>query len=99
MHRRCSDPKDIRYARYGGRGIRVCGEWSTFEAFSKWALSNGYDDSLSIDRIDTNGDYSPDNCRWATTEEQSVNKSTTRMVEYNKRTQNISQWAEEIGIK
>lgn len=98
MRRRCSDPKDIRYERYGGRGIRVCDEWSTFEPFAEWALSNGYDDSLSIDRIDTNGDYTPDNCKWSTNSEQAVNRSTTCLIEYNGKTQSISQWADEIGM-
>lgn len=98
MHRRCEDPKDIRYDHYGGRGIRVCGEWSTFEVFSDWALSNGYNDSLSIDRIDLNGNYSPDNCRWATVQEQALNKTNARMIEYNGRAQSIAEWAAEIGM-
>lgn len=74
MHERCSNPKNKQYSDYGGRGIKVCPEWVAFEPFSEWALSNGHSDTLSIDRVDNNGNYEPSNCRWATTLEQSRNK-------------------------
>lgn len=64
------------YERYGGRGISICDEWeNSFEAFAKWAQSHGYDDSLTLDRIDPDGNYEPSNCRWATWSEQAKNKS------------------------
>jgi len=67
--------KNDNYKYYGGRGIRVCTEWlESYMAFSLWAKSTGYTDNLSIDRIDNNGDYSPDNCRWITMKEQCENK-------------------------
>ena len=74
MRSRCRNPNANFYPIYGGRGITVCDEWQTFETFYNWAISNGYSDSLTIDRIDNDKGYSPDNCRWATQHEQSMNK-------------------------
>lgn len=75
---RCTNPHNKTYSYYGGRGIKVCPEWSDKEtgvsAFCEWALSHGYQDGLTIDRIDTNGDYSPDNCRWVTMAVQCTNR-------------------------
>ena len=75
IRQRCNNPNDKDYPSYGGRGIIVCENWNkTPNLFIAWALSNGYRDDLSIDRIDVNGDYSPDNCRWATATQQARNK-------------------------
>ena len=75
IRQRCNNPNDKEYEDYGGRGIRVCEEWDkSSEAFVRWALENGYADNLSIDRIDTNSGYSPENCRWATWTQQARNK-------------------------
>ncbi len=75
MKSRCYYSKNKFYHCYGGRGIQICEEWkSSFELFAIWALANGYKDNLSIDRIDVNGDYCPQNCRWATQKEQQNNK-------------------------
>lgn len=75
MRARCKYPSNPNYKDYGGRGIKVCDEWETsFEAFQDWALANGYAENLTIDRKDTNGDYKPSNCRWATMKEQRHNR-------------------------
>lgn len=95
---RCTNPHDIRYARYGGRGIRVCDEWNSFEAFYQWSMLTGYDDTKSIDRIDNNGDYRPDNCRWVSISEQANNKSTTRLIEYQGESMSIAEWAVKLGM-
>lgn len=75
MKTRCYRTYHQSYSNYGGRGIKVCEEWyDDFEAFEKWALSNGYTDNLSIDRIDNDGNYCPENCRWVTRAQQNANK-------------------------
>lgn len=80
---RCSNPRNPSYPRYGGRGITVCAEWQkNFTAFYIWAQANGYDDSLTLERIDNDKGYSPHNCRWATRLEQGVNKSNTVIVRF-----------------
>jgi hypothetical protein len=72
MHQRCNNPKNQRWKYYGGKGIAVCEEWQKYPAFRDWALSNGYKDGLSIDRIDSDGGYCPENCQWMTLEENSA---------------------------
>lgn len=74
MKRRCNNPADKSYYNYGGRGIKICPEWSTFEAFYQWSMENGYDNTKTIDRIDFNGNYEPSNCRWTTYYIQNRNK-------------------------
>lgn len=75
MKMRCLNENSKFYKYYGGRGITICGEWiDSFENFRDWALANGYSDELSIDRIDNNGNYEPDNCQWTTQSEQNANR-------------------------
>lgn len=100
MRERCTNPAKDHYDRYGGRGIKVCNEWmKDFVPFKEWALANGYQDNLSIDRIDNDGDYSPDNCRWATQSEQCRNRSNTVKLTHNGETKPLADWSELYGVK
>lgn len=98
MKARCFNTHDSRFKDYGGRGITVCDEWISFESFRSWALSNGYADNLTIDRVDNDGNYCPENCRWATDKQQANNRRTNRLITHNGKTQTIKQWASELGI-
>lgn len=96
---RCERPKNKAYNYYGGRGIRVCDEWrQSVEAFAEWAFQSGYQENLTIDRIDVNGDYCPENCRWATLKEQSRNRRNIRPLTYQGVTRPLWEWAEITGI-
>lgn len=100
MKQRCSSscPKH-EIELYYGRGIRVCPEWENdFEAFYRWAMAHGYRDDLSIDRIDSNGNYCPDNCRWATAKEQVNNRRNTIFVEYEGQRMALSDVAIKTGL-
>ena len=100
MKARCYNPTSKSYSRYGGRGITICDEWrNSFIVFKKWAMSHGYKEGLSIDRIDNNEGYSPDNCRWATTTQQANNKRTTLFIEHNGERKTLHEWAKVLGIK
>ena len=98
MIQRCINPKNDNYKLYGARGISVCDEWKDFTSFSKWAIESGYDDSLSIDRIDNMEGYCPGNCRWATPQEQTDNRRVTQYITFNGKKQTVKRWSEETGI-
>ena len=98
MQSRCYNQNDTRYKQYGGRGIKIDEEWNTFESFSKWAIENGYNDDLSIDRVDVDGNYSPSNCRWVNSKIQSNNKTNNKYLTYNGETHTISEWADIVNI-
>lgn len=98
MHSRCYREKDPSYKYYGGRGIKVCKEWHNIENFEKWVESNPYQKGMTLDRIDSNGDYEPSNCRWATMFEQDKNRRNSVLIEHNGETHNITEWAIKTGI-
>ena len=99
MRQRCFNPNVDCYERYGGRGITVCEEWkNSYETFRDWALSHGYKENLTIDRIDVNGNYEPSNCRWATNKEQSNNRRSNLSITYQGENHNVAEWAEILGI-
>ena len=104
MKERCHNPNYLYYHRYGGRGIKVCKEWKeSFEAFAKWAYENGYDDSKTgyeqtLDRIDNDKDYCPENCRWATQKEQVKNRSNSTHIIYNGEDLNCTEFARKYNI-
>ena len=98
MLHRCYKETDEHYDYYGGRGIKVCDDWHDFEAFQKWALVNGYADNLTIDRLDGNKDYCPENCSWATMTVQNNHKSDTKWLTYKGKTQSLSDWCRELGL-
>ena len=100
MIQRCYNPNDSSYPNYGGRGITVCEEWrNSTDAFYEWAVKNGYNKDLSIDRIDVNGNYDPSNCRWADDYVQSNNRRNNVHIEYDGKTKTIKQWAEHFGFE
>lgn len=97
MKARCLYPNDQAYKDYGGRGIKLCEKWLTFEGF--WEdMQEGYKDTLTIDRKDNNQGYYKENCRWATPKEQSLNKRSNIILTYNSKTQTVSEWAKELNI-
>ena len=99
MLNRCYRVADTGYPYYGAKGIKVCDEWREKpENFLNWALANGYSDTLTIDRIDTHGNYEPDNCRWVTMQEQNHNRSSNVFFEINGKRQTKDQWADEYHI-
>ena len=95
---RCENPNVENYPLYGGRGIRVCAEWHDIQEFEKWAEQTGYEPGLTLDRIDVNGDYCPNNCRWATRKEQANNRRNTLYITFLGETHTLSEWAEMLGV-
>lgn len=105
MRHRCLTPTHPLYKNYGARGITVCDEWLDFNNFKSWALANGYKENedhktrCSIDRIDNNGNYEPNNCRWATAKEQTNNTRKNVSITYKGETHTLAEWADIKGIK
>ena len=100
MMSRCYNESNIAFSNYGGRGIKVCKRWrSNPEAFHIWAHNIGYKKGLTLDRIDNDKGYSPENCRWATYKEQNSNRRNNHTLTYRGETKTLTQWSEKIGIK
>lgn len=99
MNQRCYNKKHKRYKDWGYRGIKVCDEWKNdIHSFFTWALANGYQKGLQIDRIDNDGDYKPSNCRFVTRKENGRNKRNNVLLTYNGETRCFTDWCEKIGI-
>lgn len=99
IKRRCYSQKDEAYKYYGARGIKMCDEWlNSFEEFYKWIKANKTSESQSIDRIDNDGDYSPENCRMADAKTQTNNRRRCRYFTFNGKTQTLMMWCEELGL-
>lgn len=99
MKQRCFNKNCNAYPTYGGRGITVCDEWKNdFLAFYNWAIAHGYSDTLTIDRIDPNGNYEPSNCRWIEIKKQCDNRRNTLRLEYNGETHTIGEWSKIVGV-
>ena len=88
-----------KYKNYGGRGITLCDEWKDFVVFREWAVDNGYADDLTIDRINSNGNYEPSNCRWTTMKVQQNNRTNNHLITCNGETHTMKEWSEIRGIK
>lgn len=104
MRRRCDYPHDISYENYGGRGIKVCEEWnSDYSAFKEWAMSAGYNPDAkrgecTLDRINPDGDYCPENCRWQSMLKQSNNRRNSYTITYNNETHTAAEWEKITGV-
>lgn len=102
---RCNNPNSKFYSRYGGRGIKMCDEWNaSYKAFREWAIRHGYDSNAAkyectIDRIDNNAGYSPENCAWVTQKRQCNNRSSNHLVTFNGTSHTLSRWSEITGIR
>ena len=113
MKYRCYNPNSTNFKNYGARGITVCREWLNkerihtyahnnptkgFLAFQEWAIANGYADNLTLDRIDNNKGYYPENCRWVTAKVQNNNRRCNLLITYIGRTQTLKQWCDELNL-
>lgn len=99
MKLRCYNEKQTGYKNYGARGIKLCDEWlNDFISFKNWAIDAGYQNDLTLDRLDNDGDYEPSNCKWSTPKEQSNHKRNNRCLEYRGEKHTIAEWSNLTGI-
>lgn len=99
IHDRCRNPNDANYYKYGARGIDVCNEWDDFITFYEWSMVNGYSDNLSIDRINNDDWYYPENCRWVDETIQANNRRTNRYITYCGNRHTLAEWSRILDIK
>lgn len=95
MKQRCQNLNDPAFPTYGARGIFVCADWDNFSLFQLWAFENGYDDELSLNRIDNDGPYSPENCCWSTQQEQMRNMRRNKVITIGDETKTMVEWSED----
>ena len=98
IHRRCYNPHEKRFNRYGGRGIVMCERWLDYANF-KADMGASYQRGLTIERINNDGNYEPNNCRWASVKEQCRNRSTSRWLEFNGQRKTVAEWAETLNLR
>lgn len=98
MRGRCNSPGTKDYKRYGARGVRVCDEWNDYGTFRAWALANGYRKGLTLDRMESDGNYEPDNCRWISKGEQQANIRRAIKLTYKGETRSLYRWARIVGM-
>jgi hypothetical protein len=99
MRSRCNNPNATKYELYGGKGIKVCNEWnSKFVCFYEWSINNGWEKGLTIERLDSNKNYEPNNCIWANYKTQNNNTTQNHSITFDGKTMNLNQWAEYLNI-
>lgn len=99
MKSRCNCPTNPAYKNYGGRGIKICSEWNdAVVPFYEWSMANGWEPGLTIDRIDVNGNYCPENCRWTDYKTQARNKRNNRILVYKGEAKTVAEWCEELNL-
>ena len=98
MKNRCKNPNNCKYKYYGEKGISICDEWKDFGVFYEWCINSGYSENLTIDRIDSGGNYEPSNCRWITLEDQQRNKCSNVYISCNGETKTITDWSRTLGV-
>lgn len=99
MKSRCFNPKTPKFQNHGGRGITVCTDWLQYASFHDWAMQNDYDDWLTLERIDNNGDYEPGNCKWVTPKQQNLNTRRNRLFTYMGETMTLKEWSTRLGMQ
>jgi hypothetical protein len=99
IKQRCNNPKSKSYEQYGGRGIKICGEWeNSFPIFHEWAIIRGYKEGLTIERLNVNGNYEVSNCAWIPKKSQSENRTSSVVISFNGKTETASEWSKITGI-
>lgn len=98
MITRCTNKANVSYKLYGAKGVTICDEWRKFQPFAEWSLSHGYDDTLTIDRIDNSKGYEPSNCRWVDLSDQANNRSCTLYFEKDGQRKPLAKWCKELGV-
>lgn len=96
---RCTNPKHSAYKWYGARGIRVCNEWQSYEGYKKWVMATRPNETYTVERIDVDGDYCPDNCKWIPLSEQANNRTSCIMITHEGVTKNLTEWCSELGLE